>query len=760
MTIVGTSPIVKDARLKVTGQAIYTQDVNIPGMLHGKILRSPLAHAKIISIDTAEAELLPGVRAVVTHKDCRPDGMNSYWSPPRLMFAVDKVRFVGDPVAAVAADTVEIAEEAVKLIKVEYQELPLVLDPIEALKPDAPQIYEAGNSFTMAQGMATSGTPCFAATKGDIEQGLKEADISADFIISTPIITNHSPETDTTVAQWFGEQLTVWSSSQGGFTLHSILSMVFGIRETDIHLISNYSGAGHGANLKECSMRACITALLSRKAKMPVKISYTKREVFSCMSMPDKAKIRVRVGAKDDGSLTALEILQYHDIGGYGETHAVYSGFAQSSLVDFYKCPNVKFVLYTCMTNNGVGGYFRSYGPEMTCWAIEMGIERVLGKLGIDAGKFKLKNHLQPGDKTHDDTLLTESSVFDIDFTAAMNGIGWDTKWHAPGKGETYEGSKKRGVGLACATKHHTKNDKSVELKISRDGSIQFNSFPGNFGQGIGSSLSVLLAEALGAKYEDINTVILGDSDISPFTTCSFGSSTLFYGGHAILQAAQEARAILFERAANILGVKAEDLESKDSVISLKADPTKKVTFKDALQKPYVFDIVISNHVYGPAVQTNTGGRGGGIFPSGALAVEVEVDTETGQVTVLEACSSHNLGKAIHRKVAEGQVSGGALLNIPRAHRLFIPIDPVTGTPLVTSDDGYVWATMVDDVMPIVNITEVPEPLGPMGAAPIGEKSVAGTSAAVMSAVFNAIGVWIDDKPLTPDKVLKALGKV
>jgi CO/xanthine dehydrogenase Mo-binding subunit len=138
----------------------------------------------------------------------------------------------------------------------------------------------------------------------------------------------------------------------------------------------------------------------------------------------------------------------------------------------------------------------------------------------------------------------------------------------------------------------------------------------------------------------------------------------------------------------------------------------------------------------------------------------VEVDTETGQVTVLEACSSHNLGKAIHRKVAEGQVSGGALLNIPRAHRLFIPIDPVTGTPLVTSDDGYAWATMVDDVMPIVNITEVPEPLGPMGAAPIGEKSVAGTSAAVMSAVFNAIGVWIDDKPLTPDKVLKALGKV
>jgi CO/xanthine dehydrogenase Mo-binding subunit len=776
----GKSPVHRDAILKVTGRGKFAQDIKLPAMLWGKVLRSPYAHANIMRIDTSKAEALPGVVTLVTYADCPPTLMIGL-PPTKPVFtgAVgQKVRFVGDAVAGVVAETSEIAEKAIKLIEVDFEQLPIVLDPEEALKPGAPQVYAEGNLVkgrgptTFAPGKYTwiyegaDGGNGYTE-KCDMEQGFKDADFTFEFTGRSANVPCMRTQMDTCVAQFVGDKLNVWAPTQRLMPLRDEIASAFSISSSKVRVISECSGGGFGGAGMPSATLAFETIIMAKKAGRPVKHVSTERELLNLSSHVSRGPSYVKVGAKNDGTITALDITQYTDCGGVN--YSAETNKYRWPTAGLLKARNLSYKCYAVYTNTPPGGFMRGPGSEEILSILEEAAMRVAEHIGMDPLEYHIKfcppaGYILPKAGSRSpmpQERMGSSTSFPDDIKAVVESIGWKDKYHAPGKGPTYRGCKKRGLGIALVAKGFSSSFTfQILIKILQDGSINLFFGTSNPGMATHTGVCQIAAEVLGVKTDDVG-LVWGDSDGTPYGGNHGGSSALVGAGIGAIIAAKSVREQLLKRASGILGVTAEelDIDSVDNIF-VKKDPSRKTTIKQVMAKTWGdYQDIIG---YGSAVESDEFKKRGSwmLWTSAARAYEVEVDIETGQVKVLNHTVSYNVGNPVNPKVLEGQASGGNWQGAWRNLYTDEVLDPRTGVELVVSSVERQYTTMIDEPEVFTPIFRaVPEPFAPFGACSIAENVLVGTRAAITAAIYNATGVWVKPPPITPDKVLKALGK-
>ena len=749
-----------DAPSKVTGEARFFGDVKLPDMLVGRILTSPYAHAKIINIDTSKAEKLPGVRAVVTSKDMPKTPLDFYQvkatkHSANVALALDKVRFIGEEVAAVAADNEIIAEEALKLIDVKYEVLGAIFDPEEAMKPDSPRLYdEAANNIAVWP----------AREYGDVEKGFKEADYIFEDEFRTQPANHAMLETQGCVCSWdFQENLTIWTCTQTPHLLQWMLGTVLGIPLAKTRVISPYLGGSFGARGHMVFPYQVICAILVKRAGKPVKIELTREEEFSfaCASPPFIMKLKT--GIRKDGKLTARQVRIIEDCGAH--IYSALGQFGVSSNTTFchlYKVPNMMYEGYLVYTNNPITPVaFRGFSNPQQTFAIESQMDMIAEKLGMDPVELKLKNLFEQG----------ETSVLGWKFDSyglpecikkAAEASDWSRK--------RTERVPNRGIGMACGM-HVTAwrgvygsiETSSVNIIAKEDGTFNLYTDFSEMGTGVWTIAQAVAAEILGTRLEDIQ-IVAADTAITPFDLGSYASRGTFSLGNAVKLAATDMRNQLFEVAATMLEAGVEDLEAKDGEIYLKKTPEKKLSIAEVSYYAHftLGKVLMSKGIWNlpaglfdPATGRWPSPGPMTSYPFACQVAEVEVDPETGKVNVLSVAAAHDVGFPINLPAVEGQIEGGVMMGL--GYSLTENLRSAEGTVLVKNFSDYFLRGTLDipEIKPIVVTTN--DPYGPFGAKGVAETVMIPTAPAVANAIYNAIGVRIRELPITPDKILKAL---
>jgi len=749
-----------DALPKVTGEAKYFGDIKLPDTLVGKILTSPHAHAKIISIDTSKAEKLPGVRAVVTGKDMPRTPLDfalAQFNRRVDLFAMvsDKVRFIGEEVAAVAADSADIAEEALSLIDVQYEVLQAVFDPQETMKPGAPKLYDE------MEGNIALYLP---HEYGDVEKSFKEADYIFEDEFKTQLQYHAPIERQGCICSWdIQEDLTMWTCTQTPHLHQWMLATVLGIPMTKTRVISPYVGGGFGAKAHQVFPFQAICAVLAKKTGKPVKVELSRGEDFShaCASLPFIVKLKT--GVKKDGKLTSRQIKIIVDCGAHFYIAAgqmvcsIYFPFAH-----LYKVPNMKYEGYIVYTNNPNRAVaLRGFGTSQVTFAIESQMDMIAEKLGMDPVELKLKNLFEQGETSMMGWKFDSYGLPDC-IKKATEAVNWSEK--------RKEKVPNRGVGMACHI--HASGFKgafgSIEASsafiIAReDGSFNLYTDFSEIGTGVWTVVQEIAAEILGTRLEDIK-VIAGDTAITPFDLGSYASRGTYSIGNAVKLAATDMRQQLFEVAATMLEAKVDDLEAKNGEIYLKQTPEKKVSIAQVAYQAHfgLGKVLISKGIWNsPAGLFNPFT---GLWPSpGPLTsypfachvAEVEVDPRTGKVEVLNVAAAHDVGYPINLNAVEGQIEGGVVMGL--GYALTENLAHEDGRVLCDDFVDYFIrrAPDVPEIKPVVVTTN--DPHGPFGAKGLGEVVMVPTAPAIANAIYNAIGVRIKELPITPDKILKAL---
>jgi len=740
-TVVGKRVPLKDASEKVSGRALFTGDMTLPGMLHAKILRSPYAHARVLRVDTSQAEKLPGVKAVLSKNNAPRVKVPVVNTVLRDKVAFDKkVRFVGDEVAAVAAISEEVAEEALKLIKVDYEELPAVFDPEEAIKPRAPLIHDDKERNTAGS---------IEVSSGDVEAGFNEADYIFEETFRTSSQRHACVETHCAIASFdSASKLTVWTPSQTPFVLREFLAEYLDIPMSKVRVIKPHVGGAFGS--KQDMLLEHICALLSRMTGHPVKLVLTRGEEFSATLSAHAYIMKLKVGAKKDGTLTAIEAHVISNEGAY-----VYQtgplGVACSGLTGTYKCPNTKFEGHRVYTNMMSAGAFRGYGNPQGHFAIESMMDLIAEKVGIDPVEFRLKNYRQEGDIGLANLPITVSGLAEC-LAIGKEQIGWERRGEPGGSVST----KKRGIGMACFT-HATgtmgflQDYSAASVRINEDGTAQLFVGVADLGTGSNTTLAQIAAEELGLDLNAVD-VVAGDTSTASFDRGALASKTLYSAGNAVKAAVADVKQKIVLRAAEKLEVAPEALEFKDGRIYIKKTREKGITYGDLVRE--ASKAVGGNVTFiGAASFENTG------FPLsfGAQFAEVEVDTETGQVEVLKMVAIQDNGKSINPMVVEGQIEGALQQFIGYALTEAPVVDKKTGEMLNPDFANYMVLTALDMPKVEVGLVETCEPTGPFGAKGMGELPTLGIAPAIANAIYHALGVRFTEIPITPEKVFRAL---
>jgi len=740
-TIVGKRLPLIDASEKVTGRALFTGDIEIPGMLHARILRSPYAHARVLRIDTCQAERFPGVKAVLSKNNAPRLKIPATLGGPRerIMFG-EKVRYVGDEVAALAAISKEVAEEALKLIKVEYEELPAIFDPEEAIKPGAP-IINPDKERNIAGSVKLG--------DGNVEAGFQEADYIFEETFKTSSQRHATMETHGAIASFdMTGQLTVWASTQLPFHIHRILAEYLGIPMSKIRVVTPYLGGGFGSKLHMIVEHIC--ALLAKIAGKPVKLVLNREEEFSATVTRHAFSIRLKIGVKRDGILTAIKADAIANVGAYiyvfGPLWAAGDG-----LITTYRCPNVEFQGYSVYTNLTPAGGFRGYGNTQAHFAIESMVDMIAEKLGIDPIEFRLKNYKQAGDIGLGNTRITSSGLAEC-LAVGSEKIGWGLR----NKLSKEEGPKKRGVGAAClvhrsGTLFALPDYSAVFVKFNEDGTATVLTGATDLGTGSHTTLAQIAAEELGLQLEAVN-VIGGDTGTTPIDRGAFASGTLYVTGSAVRAAAADAKQQLLSYTGKKFHAAPEDFEIKMGRIYFKRLPEKwialsEITKESSKAKKGAKAFLGKASFENPAAAHSFG----------AQFAEVEVDTETGQAEVLKMVAIHDIGKAINPLVVEGQIEGALQQGIGFALTEDPIIDKKTGRMLNANFANYMVLTTLDMPKIEVGLSEPMDPTGPFGAKGIGEPPTLGVAPAIANAIYDAIGVRFTEIPITPEKIFKAL---
>jgi 4-hydroxybenzoyl-CoA reductase subunit alpha len=735
-----------DGPEKVTGNARYTFDIVLPNMLYGKILRSPHPHARILNIDTSRAEKLIGVKTVVTGKDTLGKKMGIWRRFPELcdeeILCRSKVRYIGDPVAAVAAVDEDTAEEALDLIEVEYEPLPAVFDPLEAIREDAPQIHE---------GVELNINVTRHIEWGDVDEAFKQCDYVREDQFKCSSQAHACMETHGAVASYgYDGKLTVWTSTQSSYYIQLLLADTLGLREGDIRVIKPPTGGAFGSKFELDSAQFC-ASLLSMKVCRPVKIILSREEEFTATKRRTPMYYYSRLGAKKDGALLAKEVRVITEGGAYtgmGATALYLTGFFSSFP---YKYPNYRYDGYRVYTNTAPTSAMRGFGAPQAVFVGEPQLDMLAEDLGIDPIELRRKNGMTPNYE-----VPGQATIQSCGLHQCLDKI----EEHIKQRGKL---PRNRGIGIAAYgfmsggifnwidTPYAFS---SALVRINIDGKVDLFTGACEIGQGSDTTLSMICAEELGVHLEDIR-ITSGDTATCPVDLGAWGSRETLMNGNAVKMAAADAKRQLLEYAAAKLKANiVYDLDIKDRWVHLVDRPERGLPYFDVVKEAIRGqdgEAIIGRGHYTPH-------RKGMISPAysfGVQAVEVEVDPETGKLKLINVTTAHESGTVINPVGIQGQLEGAIMM---AGGYGLCEDQPMDGGKILNPNlVDYKVIRSLD--MPETKILEIDtyEPEGPFGAKEAGEGLTNPTAGALANAVYRAVGVRIKDLPITPEKVFKAL---
>lgn len=758
LSVAGQSATRTDALSKATGKLMFGADYSQEGYLHGKILRSPHPHALIKSINVAKAERLPGVVAVLTAKDV--PGRNGFGAiiPDQPVICQDKVRFVGDGVALVAAEKEEIAQEALKLIHVEYESLPAVFDPRDALKEGAPKIHEKGNLLSFNK-----------LRKGDVEKGLAEAEIIIERTYQVPFLEHAYLEPDVCMAvpQQDGSML-VEGPMQAPFTVRRNVNAVLGIPINKVRARQVYMGGGFGGKEDSPIDIGCRAAVLAHHTGRPVRMALDREEITLQTSKRHPMIMQVKIGAKKDGTLVAFEGIIYDEQGAYaslgplippaGGSHV----HAMVMMPGPYEIPHVKVDAYLCYTNNPYGGAMRGFGAPQVHVAHEQVIDELAEALGMNPIQIRRKNAFKQGSATATGQVLDQSVGLRDTLEACARAFDWDRRYHGAGYVDTQK-TKRRGVGIGMGwyrTSIGTSGDAcGANVYVHEDGSVLLFTGITEMGQGSFTVLPQICAEELGVRMEDVR-LVQPDTDMVPESGPTVGSRSTTLMGNAIILAVRQVKQSILEMASEMLLVPLERLEARDRKIYDRENPSKALAFREAAARCMANGRrLIGQGWWAPPTPTldpeTAQGNPYFIYTYSTHMAEVIVDVETGEVEVTDFVAAFDVGKAINPRAVEGQIEGGVAMGLGYALMEEIALEDGHIQNLHLGD--YLIPTSLDvpQIKPI--ILEVENPYGPYGAKGIGEMPNIPATPAILNAIANACGGRIRSLPADPEKVFWAI---
>ena len=797
-SVIGKPIAMIDAAGKTTGAGKYADDFSLPGMLVGKILHSPYPHARIVSIDTSRAKAVDGVVAVVTGADAP----NPYGILPvghdETALAVEKVRYVGDHVACVAAVTEEIAERAIELIDIEYEPLPAYFDPVESMKAETDLIHENRPHNVEKD---------YHHVFGDLDKGFADADYVAEGRYIANEVTHAAMEPHGTLANFELDpytatlgRLTVWSSTQVPYYLQHKLSLVLEMPMSQIRVIKPLVGGGFGGK-SEIIPLEIIAAVTARAAKAPVKITYTREEVFWAHRGRPRTIIDLKTGVKNDGRITAVACKVIQDGGAYcsyGVVTILYSGALLGALYDI---PHIRYDGYRVLTNKPACGAMRGHGTVNVRFAFESQMDEISATLKLDPAEVRRVNLLKPPTVTVNGLRVLSYGLPEC-IDQVVTRSGWKER-----RGKLPKG---RGLGIACshyvsgAANSIIRSDmphSTVNIKIDRDGGVVVYTGASEIGQGSDTMTAQVVAEVLGCELARVR-VIAADTDLTPIDLGSYSSRVTFMAGNAALRAAEDVKKNIVSAAAKRMNCAPEEvimrndhvykrgvvagtddtsaaeiLEEKDaarghvdgqilrgSVLQTRKEesPKEHMSFEEAVVSAIDFHGALTGTgSYAPPMAARGGKhKGGGVGPSPAYSysaqvADVSVDEETGEVTVHKIWAAHDCGRALNPVAVEGQVIGSVWMGLGQA----LEEEMIWKDGLLMNPGLLEYRSPSSAESPDIEciIVESIDPEGPFGAKEAGEGSLAATIPAISNAIYNAVGVRLRESPFTPERVLSAL---
>ena len=741
--VVGKRPIRHDGVDKVTGKAQYGADIRLPGHLHGKVLRSPHAHAHIKSIDTSRAEAHPGVLAVATAKDLAPvpdllaeigeEAVLSLKYLSNNVLAADKALYKGHAVAAVAADNPHVAEEALKLIDVDYEVLPPVTNAEDAMSPDAPILHEhmTTASFDDRFPKQTNIASYQQLSLGDIEEGFAQADVVVEREFRTKTVHQGYIEPQSATASWGHDgRLTIWNSSQNPFGIRDNVARILGISSSKIKLVPMEIGGGFGGKL--AAYLEPVAAVLSRKTGHPVKVSMSRADVLEATGPTSGSYMKAKIGATRDGKIVATQAYLAFEAGAYPGSPI---GGATACMTTPYDIPNVQLDGYDVVTNKPKTAAYRAPGAPLGCFAVEILVDELAEKLEIDPLEFRLRNAAEQGTRRADGTVNPVIGAVEV-----MEAVKDHPHYNTPLTG------KNQGRGLAVGFWRNNSGPSCAVANVNPDGTVMLVEGSVDIG-GSRVVIAQQLAEVLGILVEDVFPEVV-DTDTIGYTSLTAGSGVAFKTGWAAYEAGQDIRRQLVERAALLWETDPENVEYVDGALQHKSDAELRMTFKELAPR--------LNDTGGPVVgRGNVNPRGaGGSFT--ATLVDVDVDPETGKAQVLRCTVFQDAGKAIHPSYVEGQMQGGTVQGIGWAlNEEYVMSD--NGELLNSSLLDYRMMTSLDLPMIDTVIVEVANPGHPFGIRGVGEASIVPPMGAVANAIHHATGVRVEGLPLNPGVLQSAI---
>jgi len=773
LAYVGRRVLRKDGPEKVTGRATFTTDINLPGTLIGRILRSPHPHARILNIDTSRARRLRGVKGVICAKDTL--GIkHGFVETPRYPadqypLASGTVRYVGEEVAAVAAVDPYVAEEAIGLIRVDYEALPAVFDPEAAMAPEAPQIHPTHPKVTEPLANIAGKTE---GGWGDVTAGFSQADYVREDRFESHLRTHGYLEPQVTVADFDPSgKLNVWTSSQGPFIKRAKLAKLLKLPFSAVRIQKAYVGGAFGGKIDLFSHEFC-AARLAMATGLPVKIEASRQEIFSAYRHGQPLIVKLKTGVKKDGTLVAQQLRVVNNCGAYRGSGVVVIFLAWGFAMLPYRLPNLKYEGYAVYTNNPVRAPQRGHGAPQIRFAVDSQLDMLASDLGIDAVDIRLKNARRPHETLPNGDNVHNCGLYDCIAKAAAHTRFTEKRVRKPAPAPLDDPIRK-GIGMGVSAYFGGSliypNSSSVIVKMNDDGSAALLTGALDIGQGAETILSQIVAEELGIPVEEIE-VVAADTETTPVDIGSWISGGAYVSGNAARMAATEVRQKLLDTAAELMEANIADLLIENKSVTVAGSPERRLTFAELIAAhlanqrgdPLVGEghwRTMRDEPFHPSLAT-TKGRWSENYAFDAQVAEVAVNTDTGQVRLLRAVTAHDCGFPINPLLVEGQIDGQVSMAL--GHALFEEVMMQEGQTLNPS-----W---LDYRMPLIHnmaasehidiITEAYKKDAPYRTKEVGEGYVSALLAAIANAIHDAVGVRLHSTPFTPEKILQGLGKI
>ena len=761
----------KDGPLKVTGKAEYTVDVRLPRMLVGRILRSPHPHARIVHLDPTRAARLPGVKAVITGRDTlgiRHGFVETPRYPPdQEILASERVRYVGEEVAAVAAVDAPTAEEALELIRVEYEPLEAVFDPEEAMQPGAPEIHPSHprvrEPYANIAGKTESGW-------GDVEQGFAQAHHVREDRYESHLRTHGYLEPQATVASYEAGKLNVWTSSMGPFLKRAKLARTLGLPLSGVRVHKTYVGGAFGGKIDLFSHEFC-AALLSMRSGRPVRMVPTREEIFAAYRHGQPLIVEVKTGVKRDGTLVAQRYRLINNCGAYRGSGVVVIFLGWGFAMLPYRVPNLAYEGYAVYTNNPVRAPQRGHGAPQVRFAVESQLDQIAEDLGIDPVDLRLRNARRPGERLPNGDNVHNCGLAEC-ITKAAERTGFRERYGSARRAGG-PGRIRRGIGMGVSSYFGGSliypNSSSAVVRLNDDGTVTLLTGALDVGQGAETILCQIVAEELQVPVEEIQ-VVAADTETTPVDIGSWISGGAYVSGNAVRSAADEARRKLLDVASEELEASVEDLVLADKSVWVRGSPSRRLSFRDlveaSIRRRRGDSIIGEGHwrtmrdePHHPSLAT-TRGRWSENYAFDAQVAEVEVDTETGEARLVRAVTAHDCGFPINPLLVEGQIDGQVSMAL--GHAFLEEILMKEGRALNPSWLDYRMPT-IHEVAPSEHIDVITERYRvgrPYRTKEVGEGYVSGMLAAIANAIYDAVGVRLHSTPFTPERILRALGRL